>query len=175
MNTNNQPSQNRFTITTSLSTKEALDRLADNVAPKQVIRINLFNNAYTKPFEGKIEGNQFNISRIKTSRNSLTPKISGQISNFLGKTQVDVWVKFPTAIFLFLPFWLVLMVFIFFNFSKNDFFTATAFGNFQLMILAPFAILIIGGISTYLKFKSECRNTKEFFTNLLEGQEVETK
>ena len=67
-----------LTYKTHLSKKEIIRRLRYETEPKQLIRIGSIFGRH-KEYEGTINENSFEISRIISYRNSFLPRIKGEI------------------------------------------------------------------------------------------------
>ncbi|RXM40882.1 hypothetical protein BOQ62_03640 [Chryseobacterium sp. CH21] len=69
----------RITYTTNLSEQEVLTRLSGFVEPK---KFGLGRN-YIKEYEGSINDNNFEISRVIRNRNSFLPQIIGTVQKIM--------------------------------------------------------------------------------------------
>lgn len=162
-----------YVLTTELSIDEVYKKLSDNIEPKKTFRISMFNNNSTKPYEGEITKNSFNISRIISYRNSFLPIIHGEISTFLGKTQINIKMRPVIFVLIFMSFWLgivglVCLVTLLFGLLS---FSQILQKGFSPMLLIPFVMFILGSLLTNLAFKAESKKSKEFLATLLIGQE----
>jgi hypothetical protein len=163
-----------YTLTTKLTVEEVRKRIADNVEPKKSFRFSLISNSYTKPYEGNVTGNSFTISRVINYRNSFLPLINGNISNFVGQTQVKIKMQPVTFVLVFITVWLgvvglVCLVTVIGIISKYKQIFKDGFSPF---LLIPFAMFIFGCLLTYFAFKIESKKSKKFFAALLEGEET---
>jgi hypothetical protein len=133
----------------------------------------MFNRNSTKPYEGEISKNSFSISRIIGYRNSFLPTIHGDVSTFLGQTQIKIKMRPVTFVLIFMSFWLGIVGLVclgtlligLLNISK------ILRTGFSPMLLIPFGMFIFGILLTNLAFKAESKKSKEFLATLLSGQE----
>ena len=72
----NLPFQKRFTIETALPLDEATTRLDESIGRA---RASLFERT-REPFTGKLRGDSFDIIRTTQGRNSVRPRIRGQVA-----------------------------------------------------------------------------------------------
>ena len=94
-----------FKFLTSLTTSEVQQRIESIIEPKKSFSFSFFENR-TKPYEGKLIDSSFEISRIINYRNSFLPVIKGQISSYLGRTEVAVRMRPVVFVLIFVSFWL---------------------------------------------------------------------
>jgi hypothetical protein len=162
-----------YVITSKLSVEEIKNRLADNIEPKKNIRLSVFNRSSNKPYEGQILGDTFTISRIINYRNSFLPVITGQISKFLGKTQINVKMRPVTFVLIFISLWLGVVGLVCLGIILVGLiqFKQVLQNGFSPMILIPFGMFLFGCLLTTLAFKAESKKSKEFLNRIFEGQE----
>jgi hypothetical protein len=160
-------------LASKLSVEEVTRRLADNIESKKNSIFSGFNKTSNKPYEGQILGDTFTISRIINYRNSFLPVITGHISTFLGKTQINVKMRPVTFVLIFISLWLGIVGFICLGIFLTGIFQFQQIlqNGFSPMILIPFGMFLFGCLLTTLAFKAESKKTKEFLEQLLEGQE----
>ncbi len=163
-----------YVLTTRLSAAEVYNRLSENIQAKQAFQLTGFNRKSSKPYEGIINEHSFTISRVIDYRNSFLPVIQGNISTFLGQTQVQVKMKPMTFVLVFMSFWLgmvglVCLVMLVVGILQ----ISTLLKNgFSPMMLIPFGMLAFGALLTNLAFKAESKKSKEFLARLLDGEEI---
>lgn len=162
-----------YVLTSKLSIEEVTRRLADNIEPKKSFRFSGFNKSSNKPYEGQILGDTFIISRIINYRNSFLPIITGHISTFLGKTQINVKQRPVTFVLIFISLWLGIV-----GLACLEIILAGLFQfrhvlqiGFSPMLLIPFGMFLFGCLLTTLAFKAESKKSKEFLERLFDGQE----
>ena len=161
-----------YVITSKLSIDEIKRRLTDNIEPKS-LSISVFNRSSNKPYQGQILEDTFTISRIINYRNSFLPVITGHISIFLGKTQIQVKMRPATFVLIFISFWLAIvgltcLAIILIGLIQ---FEKVWQNESSPMFLIPFAMLLFGYLLPTLAFKAESRKSKQFLEGIFEGQE----
>lgn len=162
-----------YVLTSKLSVEEIKRRLADNIEPKKSLRLSIFNSGSSKPYEGHILGDTFTMSRIINYRNSFLPVITGHISTFLGKTQINVKMRPVTFVLVFISLWLGIVGLVCLGIILVGLiqFKKVLQNGFSPMILIPFAMFLFGCLLTTLAFKAESRKSKKFLHRMFEGQE----
>lgn len=160
-----------YVLTTRLSVNEVLRRLDDNIQEKQGFSISSFNRNYSKPYTGQITGTTFKMSRNINYRNSFLPVITGQITTYVGQTQVNIKMRPATFPLIFISFWLgfvglVCMGILFIGLLQ---FRQIIQNGFSPMIFIPFGMFAFGCLLTHFAFKGESKNSKEFLATLLES------
>lgn len=157
-------------ITFQSKLKEAalLQRLKDNIEPVK-LRFGLFNRRETKPYQGKIIGNTFNISRIISYRNSFLPQISGNIENTFSGSLIRVRMRLHVAVIVFLCIWGGIVG------TVGLLFLSQAFGRtaFDPMTLIPLGMLVVFYVVVMLAFKYESKQSKADLQSLFEAEIVE--
>ncbi|AZB35921.1 hypothetical protein [Chryseobacterium bernardetii] len=68
----------RIVFNTNLPEQEVMTRLLDFVEPKK-----FFSWKHIKDYEGSVDTNSFDISRVVKYRNSFLPQISGSIQKII--------------------------------------------------------------------------------------------
>ncbi len=162
-----------YVLTSKLSLEEVTRRLADNIEPKKSFRFSGFNKSSNKPYEGQISNGTFTISRIINYRNSFLPVVTGHISTFIGKTQINVKMQPVTFVLIFIFLWLGIvglacLVIILVGLLQ---FQQVLQNGFSPMILISFGMFLFGCLFTTLAFKAESKKSKEFLEQLFEGEE----
>jgi hypothetical protein len=162
-----------YVMTSKLSVEEVKRRLADNIEPKKSLRLSVFNRGSNKPYEGQILGDTFTISRIINYRNSFLPVITGHISTFLGKTQINVKMRPVTFVLIFISLWLGIVGLACLGIILVGLiqFKQVLQNGFSPMILIPFGMFLFGCLLITLAFKAESKKSKKFLEQLFEGQE----
>ena len=82
-----------YTLTTNLKVEEASKRLSEKIGPKRTLKAFFWGNVTTRPYEGYLVSNAFEINRIIGYKNSFLPIISGLIYTIAGKTYIKVEMK----------------------------------------------------------------------------------
>lgn len=158
-----------ITYKTKLTATEVLQRLEDSIEPVKVLRLGLFNRSETKPYQGKVAGSTFNISRIITYRNSFLPMINGNIENTFDGSLIKVKMRLHVAVIVFLCIWCGIMGLVGIAFLSQSFGSK----NFDPMILIPFGMLLFVYTMTMLAFKYESRQSKTDLQSLFEAEMME--
>jgi hypothetical protein len=162
-----------YVLTSRLSVDEVKSRLAANIEPKKSFGFSMYNSSPNKPYEGKISGNTFTISRIINYRNSFLPVITGDISSFHGKTQIKVKMQPETFVLIFMSLWLGIVGLVCLGIVLAGLFQFRQVlqNGFSPMILIPFGMLLFGCLLTTFAFKPESKKSKDFLVALFEGEE----
>ncbi len=162
-----------YVITSKLSVEEVKTRLASNIEPKKSLRLSVFNRGSNKPYEGEILGDTFTICRIINYRNSFLPVITGHISTFTDKTQINVKMRPVTFVLLFISLWLGIVGLVCLGIILAGLIQLKQIlqNGFSPMILIPFGMFLFGCLLTTLAFKAESKKSKEFLEQIFEGQE----
>lgn len=160
-----------YVLTTNLSVDEVLERIADNIEQKQAFRFSIFGQNYYKPYTGNITGETFKMSRNINYRNSFLPVITGQVSTFLGQTQVKIKMRPDIIVLIFISFWLgsvglvclgtLLIGLIQIRQILHE--------GFSPMLFIPFVMFAFGSLLTYFAFKNESKKSIDFLASLLES------
>ncbi len=163
-----------YTLITKLSVEEIMQRLTQNVEPRKNVRMHGFGRKSLKPYEGEITTNSFKISRIIDSRNSFLPMITGNISSFLGKTEIKIKMQPATFVLIFISLWLGIVGIVCLGMAAvalaqiSKIFTK----DFSPMTFIPFAMFIFGCLLTHFAFKSESKKSKQFLERIFEATEI---
>lgn len=160
-----------FKIVSQLSASEVQLRLAKSVQSKRPSLFTFAPHPNTKPYEGTITGNTFKISRIIDYRNSFLPIIKGEISTYLGKTEISVKMRPIVFVLIFMTFWLTMtglvclgiLFFAIVNLKR------ASPQNFEPILIMPFAMFAFGYALIMFCYKRESKTSKKFLINLFEG------
>lgn len=162
----------RYTLVTRLNVAEVMRRLEANVAPKKPTS-NLVvtrwgqKETFDKPYAGIISGQHFNISRVINYKNSFLPVIKGEVTHFLGQTEINVKSSPHIAVLVFSALWMSMVLIgcvVVTMVSIKD--------GFEPALLIPFFMLVFGCLLFTIPYKIEAKKSKAFLVNLLEGAEV---
>lgn len=151
----------RITYKTNLSEQEVLTRLSGFVEPK---KFGLGRNPM-KDYEGSINNNRFEISKVIQYRNSFLPQINGRIQNDDG-TQIQVTLSLHAFVSFFLIVWCSFALFFFIGVSIRDIREKEISVEFflpLLMLLFVYALTMVG-------FKSESKQSKEYLRRSFEAE-----
>ena len=158
-----------ITFQSKLKEAELIQRLEDSIEPVKAFRFGPFNGVETKPYQGKIVGNSFKISRIIAYRNSFLPQISGNIENTFSGSLIRVKMRLHVAVIVFLCIWggvvgAVGIAFLSQSFGSKD---------FDPMMLTPLGMLVVFYVVIMLAFKYESNQSKADLQSLFEAEIIE--
>jgi hypothetical protein len=158
-------------IKSALSSQEVLKRLNNVIEPKRYLR--LFGTR-EKPYEGKAEGEHFEVSRIIGYRNSFLPMINGDIQTDINGCTIYISMRPHILVIAFMVFWLgsVGIGFLGSLISFIPLFGQNSTTHSSLIL--PLGGMFAFGYGILLGcFKFESIKSKDFFLDLLEAKEVE--
>lgn len=163
----------RYTLVSRLSVAEVMSRLEANVTARKLNAV-LFVQRYgtkkdssDKPYKGVIKEQTFEIERIINYRNSFVPVIKGEVSHFLGQTEIKVKSSPHVAVLVFCAFWMSVVLLACLAVTA-----VMLRGGFEFPMLIPFGMLVFGCLLFTIPYKLEANKSKKFLATLLEGEEV---
>ncbi|WP_375560022.1 hypothetical protein ACE193_20235 [Bernardetia sp. OM2101] len=165
-----------LTYKTHLSKDEILKRLSNETESKQLIRIGSIFGGH-KEYEGTINENSFEISRIISYRNSFLPRIKGEIEERKEATFVHIKMSLSTWVMIFLPIVAVIL----FTINSITSFLRSPFAQVEsefitgLSSYMPFLIGVLFYVIITFSFKLESFGSKRFFKGLLEAEKLNDK
>jgi hypothetical protein len=150
-------------IETPLTKEETISNLTKSIEPEKTFRF--FNKSDTKDFEGQLRGNEFEIKRIISYRNSFLPIIKGRLQTIGTGTRVTVNMRLHVAVMVFMAVW--------FGFV-GLFFVASLLGSEDNSdtILFPLGMLFFGYALTMGGYLFESYRTKEILIAITKGRIV---
>ncbi|MGG1923479.1 hypothetical protein AB1278_16810 [Chryseobacterium sp. NRRL B-14798] len=154
----------RITYKTNLSEKEVLTRLSGFVEPK---KFGLGKN-YIKEYEGSVDNNSFEISRVIQYRNSFLPQINGKIQNENNGTQIQVTMSLNAFVFFFLIVWCSFALIFFIGVSIK----AIREKEISVELFLPLGMLLFVYALTMAGFKSESKQAKEYLRRSFDAEIV---
>jgi len=158
-------------IKTRLSVEEVRKRVEETTEPKRLFRWFEVNH---KPYQGKIEGSHFEVSRIIHYRNSFLPKIKGEIQADVRGCSIDLRMYPHELVMVFTIFWLGSIGFFFLRMLGAFLSSGTASNTGDLStLLIPAGLLLFGYVLIVGGFKFESTKSKTFFHELFQAEEVE--
>ncbi len=151
--------------TSDLTENELKERINQNIEPVKTFRLG-FKGKNKKPYEGFLNGNNFNINRITDYRNSFLPQINGEISQANGVTQINIKMRLHILVYIFLTIWcggigLVFVALLISSIKKS---------NFEPTIFIPFCMLIFAYVLTTGGFKFESSKSKKDLEKILNSR-----
>lgn len=163
--------------TTHLSKEEILKQLQEVTEPKKNLRWKgIFADKNHLPYEGIINQDSFKINRITDDRNSFLPQIEGRIEAEVEgnkkQTRIHIKMRLHTFVLVFMGIWLTVVGFISIGVLSSLFFSE-ANEAFNIAIVIPFFMFLVGLSFPNLAFHYEGNKSKEFFENLLEVERQE--
>lgn len=152
----------RIIYRTNLSEQEVLTRLSGFVEPK---KYGLGRNPI-KDYEGSVNENSFEISRVIRNRNSFLPQINGAVQKNNNGTQIDVAMKLHAFVLLFLIVWCSFALFFFIGITVRD------IGNKEISVefFMPLLMLLFVYALTMVGFKMESKKSKEYLRKSFEAE-----
>jgi hypothetical protein len=172
MNLKNLLPFDNIELLTKLSVSEVRQRIESITEPRKNFSFTMFQNR-TKPYEGEVIGDSFEISRIINYRNSFLPIIKGDISSYMGQTSVMIKMRPVIFVLVFMAVWLgavglVCLAMIVAGITQLMQGVANGFSPF---LLIPFLMFAFGYGLITIAYKSESQKSKAFFKKLLEAEE----
>jgi len=162
-----------FEIKTSLSSYDAINRLKKITGASQHL---WFWQRPKASYQGKIEGNQFEISRSIGYRNSFLPIIKGKVRSDLGGSSITISMQLHVLVMLFMIFWLGSVGFSFLTSLDWAVYDLLTTGQADLFSLFPPAgMFLFGYLLTMGGFKFEARKSKKHLYELLNGTKIEER
>jgi len=152
-----------YTIKTKLTPDEITQRLEENTEPKKIFRFNFFSNSLTKPYEGEINEDTFDIKRIISGRDSFLPRIKGKISKLTIDTEVHIIMRMALYTYI---VWLIIngtLLYALFIVTNSMLLQR----KFNASVLILFAMTVIVYLFAFLSFKYESSQSKKFLDDLL--------
>jgi hypothetical protein len=162
-----------YTLKTNLSIADVHTKISNCVeSKKRDLRVSVFNENQTKPYEGQIIGDTFIINRIINNRNSFLPIITGRILNYYGQTIIKIKMRLPISVIIFLFFWFGIFGSAFISIPLKTLFKFKEITKhtFLFNILFPFGLIVFVWLLTLIPFKIESNKSKKFLYTLFEGQ-----
>jgi len=152
----------RIIYKTNLSEQEVLTRLSGFVEPK---KYGLGRNPMMD-YEGSINNNRFEISKVIQYRNSFLPQINGRIQNDNDGTQIQVTLSLHAFVSFFLIVWCSFALLFFIGISIRDIREKEISVEFFL----PLFMLLFVYVLTMVGFKSESKQSKEYLRRSFEAE-----
>ncbi len=161
------PKEN-ISFVTSLTDKQIIDRLHENVNPKTATRTGYWAERNTKMYEGEIGRNNFEIMRIinnkslYNARYTYTPSISGIIIPFGNQTKLNIEIKLDTMAFISVCVLCVMTIGILLAVSMSYF----LLHEIRMIFLLPLGGLSLMYVFILYVFNSECNKLKTFIESM---------
>jgi hypothetical protein len=162
------PTEN-ITYKTRLKEDELIRRLSEFIEPEKTFRFDIFGGGSTKPYEGQISGQTFNINRIINYRNSFLPIINGVIEKDFDGLTIKVKMRLHNFVIVFLYIWYAGVGLGFLAFLKQ----ALSNSEFNPASMIPFGMLIFAYALTMGAFKYESNKSKKDLQTIFEADIIE--
>lgn len=162
------PAEN-ITFKTKLKRNEVLKQLLENVEPEKTFRFALFNRDSTKPYEGYITRQSFEIKRIIGYRNSFLPRISGILEEDFDGTRIKVKMRLHALVIVFLCIWCGFLGIAFIAMLSQEFSSP----GFNSLVLMPLGMIIFAYALTMGGFKFESISSKKDLQSIFEAEVIE--
>ena len=159
-----------ITYRTNLELEEIQKRINEVIEPKKTFRMTgIFGNSNHKPYEGSINGNSFNMTRIIGYRNSFLPRIKGEIEKGFNGNKINVKMRLHAFVIVFMFIWFggvgIGCLAVLSTLSNSD--------NFEPMTLIPCGMLVFGYALVTGGFKYESIKSKKYLAQLFEAETEE--
>lgn len=159
-----------FKIRTLLTKQEVLKRLDSVVEPKRSFH---FFGSREKPYQGKIAGPHFEVSRIINYGNSFLPMIKGDVESEIIGSSVLISMQPHIFVIVFMPLWVGGMG-VFFLVTLISLLSSSLQVNItNPSLLRPLEAMFVFCVAALVAFKFEAIKSKKFFEELFEAAEVE--
>lgn len=157
------------TFKTKLKEDEIISRLSQILEPEKFIRSGLLGSSNTKPYEGKITGNNFSIKRIINYRNSFLPRILGTVEKDIQGNSIKVKMRLQIFVIIFIIVWCSGAFMGLFFITKN----VIANKGFDPWFFMPIGMLLLVYVLIIAAFKYESRKAKNDLKTLFEAEMLE--
>lgn len=152
------------TITTHLNQEQVRHRLSNIIEPPTMLaNYGLFGKPSTKPFQGIVSGNNFQIERNINYRNSFLPIIEGKISSENPGSKLIIKMRLHIAVIIFMLWWLgsilpILLLFLVAILSGNQI-------DLKI-ILVPLGMCVFAYLLCMIPFNIEAKQSKVLLEKL---------
>lgn len=150
-----------YTLTTGLNVDQVNDRLSKEIGEKRTLRGTFWGYVTSRPYEGYLANNTFEISRNIGYMNSFLPLIKGLIYSIAGKTYIKVEMR--VIPYILLPTIIAIALFSIIGMVLKDIIGSAVF---------PLLFPVISYLVVYFAFKIESGISKRFLARLLDGEVV---
>ena len=137
-------------------------RISQNIEKKKTYRIGYLTK-HTKPYEGYLHGNNFEINRIINYRNSFLPQVKGKIIESNEGTLIYVKMRMHILVYIFLVIWCTGVGYAFISILT----VSIIAHKFEPVVFIPLGMLILGFILPTGAFKFESNRTKKDLEKIL--------
>lgn len=153
----------RIIYRTNLSQQEIIKRLSDFVEPK---KFSFRRNHSVKDYEGSVDTDSFDISRVINYRNSFLPQIFGIIQKNNDRIEIRVTMSLDGFVFLFTIAWCLM---------ASSFFVIVLMKGIRdkgitIEFFIPLVMLLFMYVLTMVGFKIESKKSKEYLRKIFEAE-----
>lgn len=152
----------RIIYRTNLTQQEIIKRLSDFVEPKTFS----FGKKTIKDYEGSVDTDSFDISRVINYRNSFLPQIYGTIQKNNDRTEIQVTMSLNGIVFLFTIVCCLMATFSFVIVLMKGIRDKEITVEFFIPLIM---LLFMYGL-TMVCFKIESKKSKEYLKNIFEAE-----
>jgi hypothetical protein len=153
-----------------LNHNELLEYFKTQIEEEKSFGLGSYNHNYSKPYIGKIYGQNFEIKRAINYRNSFLPIINGKVLTSTNGTKIEVEMKLNTFVKVFMLIWLsgvsLACVFV----STNLILNLNKISIDSLPVFIPFVMLFAGLVMTIGGFKYETKKSIKDLEYLLQAK-----
>ena len=151
-----------FVIESSLNKEEIISALTMNIESEKTFRF--MKRSDTKEFEGSLKGNEFEIRRIISYRNSFLPVINGEIESYGNNSRITIRMRLHIFTIIFISIWISIVGLIFIG--------LVAAGNFSTETLGAGAMGLFAYGLTMGGYLFESSRAKEILLEITKGRIV---
>jgi len=154
----------KITYSSRLPIAEIKERLENEIQPKANFSFGQKPTPSSKKFEGIANGNEFQIQRIISYRNSFLPKIDITLTQELSGSKAIITFKLLPFVAVFIGFWLAIVAFAGIAlalFSPAD-------ENLVFAKFIPVGMFVLGYAMTILAFNYEVNKAKEELEKIIQ-------
>ncbi|HET6227309.1 MAG TPA: hypothetical protein VFF27_13580 [Bacteroidia bacterium] len=159
------------TFITNHSVAHMLTILKKNIDTKQEVRKPALFSKPAKPFSGKMDKDQFTITRIVSYNQTFVPIISGNVLSKNNKTVVEVTMRLQSPVAAFIRFWIIAVVIL----CTASIVFLCYNGVYEVRDLTPFLLLFVGSLAFFLPFKFEVTKAKKILAELLNAKNAKER
>lgn len=154
----------KITYNSRIPIAEIKERFENEIQPKTDFSFGKKPAAATKKFQGVSNGNEFQIQRIISYRNSFLPKIEILLAQDISGSKATITFKLLPFVAIFIGFWLAIVAFAGITlalFSNND-------ENLVFAKFIPLLMFVAGYAMTILAFNYEVNRAKEELEKIIQ-------
>jgi len=165
------PIKQKYTFKAKRSKTEILELLRENVGKAPSFSIGSFGKPNTA-YMGKVNENNFEITRVMQGRNSFRPALKGKFLGSEENPQIEVNIGLPVIVLAVLGL-IVMQLLSFGAIFLISLLTSETETNFEigdLFFLFPFGMFILVFIIFYFVYKSEVERSLSFLEDIFRAR-----